>query len=66
MPGVRWAVAVAMSAPVVILCVIGASMGWVYLPGAVWTALCTAGGAYTGARLKQSRSQIPSPGSQGF
>ena len=55
-PRAQWPVAAAMSAPVTILCIGGASMGTIYLPGAIWTVLCTAAGASGGARLKRSRS----------
>jgi len=58
-PRAQWPIAVAMSAPVTLLCIAGASMGAIYLPGAVWTVLCTAAGAYMGARLKRSRSKVP-------
>jgi predicted histidine transporter YuiF (NhaC family) len=55
-PRAQWPVAVAMAAPVTLLCIAGASMGVIYLPGAIWTVLCTAARAYMGARLKRSRS----------
>jgi hypothetical protein len=55
-PSARWAIVIFMSAPVVILCVMGASMGWFYLPGAAWTFLVTSLGAYLGERLKLGRS----------
>jgi hypothetical protein len=58
-PRAQWPVAVAMSAPVTLLCLVGASMGAIYLPGAIWTVSCTAAGAYAGARLKRSRSEVP-------
>jgi hypothetical protein len=55
-PRAQWPVAAAMSALVTLLCIAGASMGAIYLTGAIWTVLCTAAGAYMGARLKRSRS----------
>jgi hypothetical protein len=59
LPEARWAIAIAMCAPVVILSVMGASMGWFYLPGAIWTATCTAGGAYLGAKLRRPAAHPP-------
>jgi len=58
-PRARWAVALALAAPVVIICFMSASMGSFYVPGALWTALCCLGGANAGGQLKQSRSGAP-------
>ena len=55
-PRAQWAITVAMSAPITLLCMAGASMGTIYLPGAMWTILLTGAGAYTGGRLKRSRA----------
>ena len=58
-PRARWAVAVALAAPVVIICVMSASMGSFYVPGALWILLCCLGGAYAGAQMKRSHSGMP-------
>ncbi len=58
-PRAQWPVAVAMPAPVTVLCLLGAQMGAAYLLGAMWTVSCTVAGAYMGARLKRSRSGVP-------
>ena len=55
-PRARWAIAVAMSAPITLLCIAGASMGAIYLPGAMWTIFITGAGAYVGGRMKRSRA----------
>jgi hypothetical protein len=54
-PRAQWPVAVAISAPVALLCVMGSQMGAIYLPGGMWTVLCAVGGAYVGARWGRSR-----------
>lgn len=54
-PEARWYVAIAMAAPVTLLCLGAANMGSVYVPGAIWTAATTGAGAYIGGRLRQSR-----------
>lgn len=56
-PRAQWPVAVAISAPVALLCVMGAPMGGIYLPGGIWTVLCAVGGAFVGARWGRSRAQ---------
>ena len=58
-PRAQWAIVVAMSAPITLLCMAGASMGAIYLPGAMWTILITGTGAYIGGRLKRSRPSAP-------
>ncbi len=55
----RWAIAVALAAPVVVICLLSARMGSVYVPGALWTAFCCLAGAYAGGRLKASRRAVP-------
>ena len=54
-PRAQWPVALAISVPVALLCVLGAPMGAIYLPGGIWTVLCAVGGAYIGARLGRAR-----------
>jgi len=58
-PRARWVVAVALAAPIVIICVMSARMGSLYVPGALWTMLCCLAGAYAGGQLKRSRSGAP-------
>ncbi len=58
-PRAQWAIAAAMSAPITLLCIQGAAMGTVYLPGAIWTIFCTGAGAYVGGRLKRYRQETP-------
>ena len=58
-PRAQWPVAVAICAPVALLCVVGAPMGAIYLPGGMWTVLCAVGGAYVGARWGRSRAKGP-------
>ncbi len=58
-PRAKWAVAVALAAPVVIICLMSARMGTFYVPGALWTAACCLAGAYLGGVLKQSRPGAP-------
>jgi len=55
-PRARWTIAIAMSAPVAILCLMSASMGTFYVPGAIWTVLLTCVGANLGGRLRLSGS----------
>jgi hypothetical protein len=59
-PRAQWPVAVAMATPVTLLCMIGAQMGSIYLPGAIWTAFCTIAGARMGARLKHNTPEAAS------
>ena len=56
-PRARWAVAAALSAPVALLSLAGAWSSGYLIPGALWTAALTCAGAYTGARVRQSRSR---------
>jgi len=50
-PRARWAIGISMSAPVVILALLGSwSSKWL-LPGAIWTIALTGTGAYLGSRL---------------
>jgi len=56
-PRAQWPVAVAISAPVALLCIVGAPMGAIYLPGGIWTVLSAVGGAYVGARWGRSRAK---------
>ena len=59
-PRARWAIAVAMSAPTVILGIVG-SWSSVYLfLGAIWIVALTLVGAYLGGRLRSSPSGTPS------
>ncbi len=51
-PRARWAIAIALSAPVTILCLMSASMGTFYVPGAAWTVFITCVGANLGGRRK--------------
>jgi hypothetical protein len=55
-PRVQWPVAVVMSAPVTLLCIAGASMGAIYLPGAILVCPVHGAGAHMGARLNRSRA----------
>jgi len=56
LPRAQWPVAVAMAAPVTLICLSGAGMGAIYVTGAMWTIFCTAGGAALGAQLRRPRS----------
>jgi hypothetical protein len=56
-PRGKWVIAIAMSAPVAIICLMSASMGAIYIPGAIWTVLISIVGAHVGGRLRR-----PSPG----
>ena len=62
-PRARWAIGIAMFAPVLIISIIGSWSSSVMLPGGIWTAALTCAGAYLGARLRLSRSggQKPPP-----
>jgi hypothetical protein len=51
-PQARWAIAVAMFAPVTVIAILGAWSGVVLLLGAIWTAALTCAGAYQGARAR--------------
>lgn len=55
-PRARWAIGIAISAPVAILAILGSwSSSWL-LPGAIWTIALTCAGAYLGGRLGLRRS----------
>jgi hypothetical protein len=55
-PRARWAIGIAISAPVTILAILGSwSSRWL-LPGAIWTIALTCAGAYLGSRLGLRRS----------
>jgi hypothetical protein len=58
-PRAAWPVVIAMDAPVILLCLAGVGMGAMYLLGAMWTIVCTAGGAALGAYLRRPRSEGP-------
>jgi hypothetical protein len=60
-PGARWAVSIAMAAPVTILAVLGSWSSSLLLPGAIWTLAITCVGAYLGSRLGQRRSNTRLP-----
>ena len=55
-PRAWWAIAVALAAPVAIICFMSAGMGSFYVPGAIWTVLCCLAGAYGGKQLRESRA----------
>lgn len=60
-PSARWAIGITMSAPVVILAILGSWSGSVLLLGAVWTTALTCAGAYLGSRLPLGKSVPPPP-----
>ena len=56
-PDARWPVGIALSAPLVILSLMGAWSGGYFIIGAIWIPLCAIGGAFLGARLRRRRSK---------
>jgi hypothetical protein len=61
-PPARWAVAAALSAPVVVVAVLGSWSSSLLTLGALWTAALVFLGAYVGARIRMSRAstqQVP-------
>ena len=62
-PGARWAIGIAMSAPVIFLSILGAWSSNYLLLGAVWTTVLACVGAYLGShlRLRKSSTRHPSP-----
>lgn len=58
-PRARWAIGIAMSAPVAILAILGSWSSSLLLPGAIWTIALTCAGAYLGGRLGLRRSDGP-------
>ena len=60
-PRARWAIAVAMSAPVAILGVLGSWSGAYLLLGAVWTVALALAGAYLGGRLRSPKPPDQNP-----
>jgi hypothetical protein len=55
-PRARWAIGIAMSAPVAILAILGSWSSSLLLPGAIWTLALTCAGAYLGGRIGLRRS----------
>lgn len=55
-PRARWAISVAMFAPITILAILGSWSSTWFLPGALWTIALTCGGAYLGSRVGLRRS----------
>jgi len=55
-PRARWAIAIAMSAPVAVTGMMGSWSSSSLLLGAIWTVALTCAGATLGGRLKLSRS----------
>ena len=55
-PRARWAIAIAISAPVALISFLGAWSGGGLLLGGIWTVALACAGAYLGARLRASRS----------
>ncbi len=60
-PRAKWAIAVAMFAPVTLLSLASAWSSGFMLLGALWTAGLTCAGAYLGARFRSSRFGSPQP-----
>jgi len=55
-PRARWAIGMAISAPVAFISIAGAWSSIFLIPGAIWTVALTCAGAYLGGRLRLSRS----------
>ncbi len=53
-----WAIALALSAPVAVLAILGAWSSPAMIPGALWTVALAFVGAFLGRRLRTSRSGI--------
>lgn len=55
-PQARWAISMAMLAPITIFVILGYSPSMWFLPSALWTIALTCAGAYLGSRLGPPRS----------
>ena len=55
-PRARWAISIAMFAPITIFAILGYEPSMWLLPGGLWTIALTCGGAYLGSRLGLRRS----------